>query len=87
MAKSIVCPLYGGDPYLGESVMEGSTIHVACIACDITDELISMNTLYVCIIGGRGGRGGFTPRGRGRGGERGRGFGSGRGKEEICVLL
>ena len=27
-------------------------------------------------VGGRGGRGGFTPRGRGRGG----GFGSGRGK-------
>ena len=51
--------------------------------CDITNELISMNTLYACIIGGRGG---FTPRGRGRGGGGGRGFGSGRGKQEIHVL-
>ena len=45
-------------------------------------QMSSSHFIHMCITGGRGGRGGFTPRGRGRGGG-GRGFGSGRGMENF----
>ena len=53
----------------------------------LCNRLVSLKTVHVYIVylGGRGGRGGFTPRGRGRGGGGGRGFGSGRGMKELSI--